>query len=130
MVVFGASNSDAGRAFNAPSAFQFEQYGIGPAPFKRLYEALDSNVSIFLSPLFSSIYRSVAMWTCSAVSLSTNCYHFEGILRALFPCVYWVLLAYVCTGTRYTHIHTYVDYGQYYTLRSTIIYYISLDLCI
>lgn len=51
MIVFGASNSDAGRAFNAPSAFQFEQYGIGPAPFKRLYEAPDSNVSFTSIPI-------------------------------------------------------------------------------
>lgn len=44
MIVFGASNSDVGRLYNAPASFQYEQYGIGPVPFKRLYAAPDSDV--------------------------------------------------------------------------------------
>lgn len=44
MVIFGDSNSDTGRAFNAPAAYPFEEHGIGPFPWKRLYAALDSNV--------------------------------------------------------------------------------------
>ena len=44
MVVFGDSNSDAGRAFVAPAAHQFDEYGIGPAPFERLYTAPESDV--------------------------------------------------------------------------------------
>ncbi|CAN0244602.1 unnamed protein product [Scytosiphon promiscuus] len=38
MIVFGDSSSDTGRRFNAPASFQFEEYGIGPFPFKRLYD--------------------------------------------------------------------------------------------
>eukprot|EP00752_Nemacystus_decipiens_P008408 g7518.t1 len=46
MVVFGDSNSDAGRQFVAPGQHQFEEYGIGPAPFKRLYAAPDSDEKV------------------------------------------------------------------------------------
>ncbi|CAM9756137.1 unnamed protein product [Scytosiphon promiscuus] len=38
MIVFGDSNADTGRRFNAPASFQFEEYGIGPFPWKRLYD--------------------------------------------------------------------------------------------
>ncbi|CAN0269932.1 unnamed protein product, partial [Ectocarpus fasciculatus] len=43
MVVFGDSNSDTGRRFNAPASFQFEDDGIGPFPWKRLYDGPDSD---------------------------------------------------------------------------------------
>lgn len=48
MVVFGDSNSDTGRRYNAPASFQFEEYGIGPFPFKRLYDGTGTDVSYFL----------------------------------------------------------------------------------
>ncbi|CAM9755997.1 unnamed protein product, partial [Scytosiphon promiscuus] len=38
MIVFGDSNPDTGRRYNAPASFQFEEYGIGPVPWKRLYD--------------------------------------------------------------------------------------------
>lgn len=44
MVVFADSNSDTGRAFEAPAAHQYGEYGIGPFPWKQLYEAPDSDV--------------------------------------------------------------------------------------
>ncbi|CAN0082397.1 unnamed protein product [Ectocarpus sp. 6 AP-2014] len=43
MVVFGDSNADTGRRFNAPASFQFEDEGIGPFPWKRLYDGPDSD---------------------------------------------------------------------------------------
>ena len=43
MIVFGDSTSDAGRRFDAPASFDFED--IGPFPFTRLFEAPDSDVS-------------------------------------------------------------------------------------
>ncbi|CAM9491960.1 unnamed protein product [Ectocarpus sp. 12 AP-2014] len=43
MVVFGDSNSDTGRRFNAPASFQFEDEGIGPFPWKRVYNGPDSD---------------------------------------------------------------------------------------
>ncbi|CAM9737497.1 unnamed protein product [Ectocarpus sp. 4 AP-2014] len=43
MVVFGDSNSDTGRRFNAPASFQFEDDGIGPFPWKRVYNGPDSD---------------------------------------------------------------------------------------
>lgn len=49
MVVFGDSASDTGRRFNAPASFQFEDDGIGPFPWKRLYDGPDSDVSGFFS---------------------------------------------------------------------------------
>lgn len=42
MIVFGDSASDAGRKFNAPASFDFED--IGPFPWTRLFEAPDSDV--------------------------------------------------------------------------------------
>lgn len=42
MVVFGDSTADAGRRFNAPTSFDFDD--IGPFPWTRLFEAPDSNV--------------------------------------------------------------------------------------
>lgn len=42
MVVFGDSTSDAGRRFNAPASFDFED--IGPFPWMRLFDAPDSDV--------------------------------------------------------------------------------------
>lgn len=44
ILVFGDSNSDVGRSFNAPAAHQFEEYGIGPSPWKLLFAAADSDV--------------------------------------------------------------------------------------
>eukprot|EP00752_Nemacystus_decipiens_P008410 g7520.t1 len=46
IVVFGDSNSDVGRSFNAPAAYQFEKYGIGPFPWEMLYAAPDSNETV------------------------------------------------------------------------------------
>eukprot|EP00903_Cladosiphon_okamuranus_P016937 g15612.t1 len=46
MVVFGDSTSDTGRAFEAPGAHQFQDYEIGPFPWKRLYSAPDSDEKI------------------------------------------------------------------------------------
>ncbi|CAM9813602.1 unnamed protein product [Ectocarpus sp. 4 AP-2014] len=43
IVVFGDSNSDTGRRFNAPSSFQFKDDGIGAFPWKRLYDGPDSD---------------------------------------------------------------------------------------
>lgn len=65
MVIFGDSTSDTGRAFNAPAAHQFEEYGIGPAPFKRLYAAPDSDVSETLSPSYSRV--SLLHYYCTVV---------------------------------------------------------------
>ncbi|CAM9275156.1 unnamed protein product [Laminaria digitata] len=41
MVVFGDSASDAGRRFDAPASFDFD--GIGPFPWKKLFEEPDSD---------------------------------------------------------------------------------------
>ena len=49
MVVFGDSYADAGRKFDAPASHQFEKYGIGPFPWKRLYAAPNSDVSALAS---------------------------------------------------------------------------------
>ena len=43
MVVFGDSTSDAGRRFNAPASFDFDD--IGPFPWTKLFEDPDSDVS-------------------------------------------------------------------------------------
>ncbi|CBJ32467.1 expressed unknown protein [Ectocarpus siliculosus] len=43
MVVLGDSNSDTGRRFNTPASFQFEDEGIGPFPWKRVYDGPDSD---------------------------------------------------------------------------------------
>lgn len=53
MVVFGDSSSDVGRRYNAPSSFQFEEYGIGAFPWKRLYDGPESDVSVFHTIRFS-----------------------------------------------------------------------------
>lgn len=44
MIVFGDSTSDAGRRFNAPASFDFDD--IGPFPWTKLFEAPDSDVSV------------------------------------------------------------------------------------
>lgn len=44
MVVFADSYADTGRMFNAPASHQYEEYGIGPMPWKQLYAAPDSDV--------------------------------------------------------------------------------------
>lgn len=44
MIVFGDSTADAGRRFNAPASFDFED--IGPFPWPNLFEAPDSDVSV------------------------------------------------------------------------------------
>lgn len=44
MVVFGDSTADSGRRFSAPASFDFE--GIGPFPWKKLYNVTDKEVTI------------------------------------------------------------------------------------
>ena len=43
MVVFGDSTSDAGRRFNAPASFDFDDIGL--FPWTKLFEDPDSDVS-------------------------------------------------------------------------------------
>lgn len=42
MVVFGDSNGDTGRRFNAPASFEFED--IGRWPWRRMFDGPDSDV--------------------------------------------------------------------------------------
>lgn len=44
MVVFADSYADTGRKFRAPASHQYEEYGIGPFPWTRLYETVNSDV--------------------------------------------------------------------------------------
>ena len=46
MVVFADSYADTGRMFNAPASHQYEEYGIGPMPWKQLYAAPDIDVRV------------------------------------------------------------------------------------
>ncbi|CAM9627570.1 unnamed protein product [Ectocarpus sp. 4 AP-2014] len=46
MVIFGDSYADTGRAFSAPAAHQFEEYGVGAFPWARLFAAPDSDEKI------------------------------------------------------------------------------------
>lgn len=73
MVVFGDSNSDVGRRFNAPASFQFEEYGIGPFPWKRLFDGLDSDVRYIRGFIVYDIAHLFALLRASQ-NAQTCCY--------------------------------------------------------
>ncbi|CAM9971094.1 unnamed protein product [Scytosiphon promiscuus] len=63
MVVFGDSISDIGRRYNAPASFQFEEYGIGPFPFKRLYDGSGTDTKIDAYMPFEGSVTNGNPWT-------------------------------------------------------------------